>query len=99
MSRAVGPALLLDEMFSPVIAQQLCERGHDVLAVAADPRLGALSDADLYEWTRSHGRRLVTENLTSLPRLKSWDSRVIMRRPVGFALHRVPYFGMSLHAL
>jgi hypothetical protein len=36
---------------------------------------------------------------TSLPRLKSWDSRALMRRPVGFALHRVPYFGMSLHTL
>jgi len=37
--------------------------------------------------------------LTSLPRLKSWDSRPLMLRPVGFALHRVPYVGMSLHAL
>ena len=46
------------------------------------------------------GRRLPGhEQLTSLPRLKSWDSRALMRRPVGFALHRVPYFGMSLHAL
>jgi len=37
--------------------------------------------------------------LTSLPRLKSWDSRPLMLRPVGFALHRIPYVGMSLHAL
>ena len=37
--------------------------------------------------------------LTSLPRLKSWDSRALMRRPVGFAFHWVPDFGMSLHAL
>ena len=33
-------------MFSPVIAQQLRERGHDVIAVAADPRLRALDDAE-----------------------------------------------------
>jgi hypothetical protein len=37
--------------------------------------------------------------LTSLPRLKSWDSRPLILRPVGFALHRVPYVGISLHAL
>jgi len=36
--------------------------------------------------------------LASLPRLKSWDSRPLILRPVGFALHRVPYVGMSLHA-
>jgi len=36
--------------------------------------------------------------LTSLPRLKSWDSWPLMLRPVGFARHRVPA-GMSLHAL
>jgi len=37
--------------------------------------------------------------LTSLPRLKSWDSRPLILRPVGFALHRVPYVGISLRAL
>lgn len=62
MSPPVGPALLLDEMFSPVIAQQLRDKGHDVLAVAADPMLRALDDAELYEWARSSGRRVVTEN-------------------------------------
>jgi len=38
--------------------------------------------------------------LTSLPRLKPWDSRVLMRRavPVRFAFRRVPG-GVSLHAL
>lgn len=62
MSTPSGPALLLDEMFSPVIAQQLRERGRDVLAVAADPRLRAMDDAELYEWAGANGRRLVTEN-------------------------------------
>lgn len=63
MSEPRGPALLLEEMFSPVIAVQLRERGHDVLAVAADPRLRALDDAELYQWARANGRRLVTENV------------------------------------
>ena len=42
MTPPVGPALLLDEMFSPVIAEQLREKGHDVLALAADPRRRAI---------------------------------------------------------
>ncbi len=77
MSGPGGPALLLDEMFSPAIARQLRERGHDVLAVAADPRLRALDDAKLYEWARANGRRLVTENVK--------DFRPLLRREEGEA--------------
>ncbi|MGH9115722.1 MAG: DUF5615 family PIN-like protein [Acidimicrobiales bacterium] len=69
MSSPLGPALLLDEMFSPAIAQQLRDKGYDVLAVAADPALRALDDAELYEWARSHGRRVVTENVKDFRRL------------------------------
>jgi Trk K+ transport system NAD-binding subunit len=36
--------LLLDEMFSGAIAEQLRAKGHDVLAVVADPDLVALPD-------------------------------------------------------
>jgi hypothetical protein len=32
--RRVSERLLLDEMWSPEIAVQLCRRGHDVIAVA-----------------------------------------------------------------
>jgi len=73
VSRPSGPALLLDEMFSPVIAQQLRARGHDVIAVAADPRLRALDDAELCEWARSNGRRLVTENVKDFRPLLSGE--------------------------
>lgn len=62
-------------MFSPVIAEQLRERGYDVLAVAAGPMLRALDDAELYEWSRSAGRRLVTENAK--------DFRPLIRREEG----------------
>ena len=76
MSTPGGPALLLDEMFSPVIAQQLRDRGHNVLAVAADPGLRALDDVALYEWARSNGRRLVTENVKDFrPLLKSEEGK------------------------
>ncbi|MGH9107260.1 MAG: DUF5615 family PIN-like protein [Acidimicrobiales bacterium] len=62
MSARRGPALLLDEMFSPAVAQPLRDKGHDVLAVATEPALRALDDAELYEWARSNRRRVVTEN-------------------------------------
>lgn len=39
--------LLLDEMFSPRVADQLQQRGHDVLALVADPDLRALADAEV----------------------------------------------------
>ena len=58
-----GRALLLDEMFSPAIAKQLRRRGHDVLALVADPELRALSDPEVYAWASEHGRRVVTENV------------------------------------
>lgn len=75
MSSPGAPALLLDEMFSPAIAAQLRARGHDVIAVAAEPTLRALSDAELYAWAGSNGRRLVTENAKDFrPLLQRADS-------------------------
>lgn len=60
----VGPErLLLDEMFPPQVGEQLRQRGHDVLALVADPELRALSDPEVYAWATARGRRLVTENV------------------------------------
>ncbi len=59
-----GPErLLLDEMFSPRIAEQLRQRSHDVLALVVDPELRALADPEVYAWAGEHGRRVVTENV------------------------------------
>lgn len=55
--------LLLDEMLSPQLAEQLRSRGHDVLALVSDPELRALSDPEVYTWATEHGRRVVTENV------------------------------------
>jgi predicted nuclease of predicted toxin-antitoxin system len=55
--------LLLDEMFSPEVASELSERGHDVVAVAADPGLVGLPDDQILEWATDQGRCLVTENV------------------------------------
>jgi len=63
VSRGRQVRLLLDEMFPPVIAMQLRERDHDVVAVADDPQLRAMTDRDLMAWAAERGRRIVTENV------------------------------------
>jgi hypothetical protein len=55
--------LVLDEMFSPLIATELVRRGHDVVAVAADPGLVGLPDEQIFEWAAEQGRCLLTENV------------------------------------
>jgi hypothetical protein len=55
-------ALLLDEMFSAVIAEQLRAKGHDVLAVVADPALTGLADEQILTHATAAGRALVTVN-------------------------------------
>ena len=55
--------LLLDEMFSPEIAAELVKRGHDAVAVAAEPGLVGLADDQVLEWATEQGRCLVTENV------------------------------------
>jgi Domain of unknown function (DUF5615) len=55
--------LALDEMFTPVIAQALRERGHDVVAIAERPELRAMSDGAVFSWAAVEGRWLLTENV------------------------------------
>ena len=55
--------LLLDEMFSDAIARQLCDKGHDVLSVVADPGLLALPDDQILARATAADRALVTANI------------------------------------
>ena len=55
--------LLLDEMFSDTIAQQLRAKGHDVRAVVADPSLASLPDDQILSHAAASGRALVTANI------------------------------------
>ena len=55
--------LLLDEMFSDAIAQQLRAQGHDVVAVVADPGFVSLPDDQVLAHAASAGRALVTANI------------------------------------
>ncbi|MEJ2866765.1 DUF5615 family PIN-like protein [Actinomycetospora sp. OC33-EN08] len=55
--------LLLDEMFSPRLADSLTSEGHDVVAVAGHPVLAAASDVQVATWAARDERRVVTENV------------------------------------
>lgn len=55
--------LLLDEMLSDDIADQLRKRGHDVLAVVADTGLVGLADDQILAQAAAQGRALVTANI------------------------------------
>ena len=54
--------LLLDEMWSPVIVEQLRLRGHDVVAVVERPDLRRLPDAELFTIAQRESRVIITEN-------------------------------------
>ena len=55
--------LLLDEMFSDEIAQQLRAKGYDVTSVIADPASVGLPDDQVLAYATTEGRALVTANI------------------------------------
>jgi hypothetical protein len=63
-------ALLLDEMFSPAIADDLVSRGIDCRAVVADVLLRALSDLEVFEAALLERRVLVTNNVPDFESLR-----------------------------
>ena len=54
--------LLLDEMLSAAIAEQLRVRGRDVVAVSEQPELRGLSDLDIFAHAQRDERATVTYN-------------------------------------
>ncbi len=60
---AVTYPLLLDEMFSDEIAEQLRAKGHDVRSVVVDASLVALPDDQVLAKADAAGRALVTANI------------------------------------
>ena len=63
MSQRPDVRLVLDEMFSPAIARELRELGHDVIAVADRPDLRSKSDEEIFAWASAERRWLLTENV------------------------------------
>ena len=63
--------LLLDEMFSDTIAQQLRTKGHHVVSVVALPALVALPDDQILAYAAAEGQALVTANIKDFMPLDS----------------------------
>jgi hypothetical protein len=63
--------LLLDEMFSDAIAQQLRTKGNDVVSVVAQPALVGLPDDQILAYATSEGRALITANIKDFMPLDS----------------------------
>ena len=61
--------LLLDEMYSPRLAEHLRARGHDVLAVADLTELIGRSGIEVAQFARERGRIVVTRNVADFLRL------------------------------
>jgi hypothetical protein len=55
--------LLLDEHYTRDIAEQLRDRGHDVVAVTERADVTALGDTELFSLMASERRAIVTENV------------------------------------
>lgn len=65
--------LLLDEMYSAAVAEQLRGRGHDVVSIH-DPeyrRLEGAPDEDVFAAALAEERALVTENVPDFRRLEA----------------------------
>ena len=63
MSQTPPVRLLLDEMFSPVIAAALRDLGHDVAAAAEQPALRAMTDEEVFARAAAQRQWLLTENV------------------------------------
>jgi hypothetical protein len=65
--------LLLDEMYAPVVAEQLRARGHDVVSVhdADYRRLEGAPDEEVLAAALTEARALVTENVPDFRRLEA----------------------------
>jgi predicted nuclease of predicted toxin-antitoxin system len=67
--------LLLDEMWSPVIATQRRRRGHDVVAVTERPDLRRQSDAVIFAVAQREDRAVVTENVADFRQIAAFELR------------------------
>lgn len=69
-------ALLLDEMLSPKVAEQLRLRGHDAYAITERPDLVGLSDEQVLAVSADEGRIVVTLNIADFAGLHAeWQAR------------------------
>ncbi|KXO99203.1 DUF5615 family PIN-like protein [Tsukamurella pseudospumae] len=60
--------LLLDEMYSPSLAERLRDAGHDVTSIVESGRAGS-PDADVFALSIADDRALLTENVSDFVQL------------------------------
>lgn len=65
--------LLIDEMWPAVLAEQLRERGHDVVAVLERDELRHAPDEAVFEAARREGRAVFTENVADYVPLANYS--------------------------
>jgi Domain of unknown function (DUF5615) len=70
MNQRPDVRLLQDEIFSPAIAAELRELGHDVIAVANRTDLRSKSDEQVFAWAGGEKRWLVTEGVLAPQRIR-----------------------------
>lgn len=63
LPRIVTRRLLLDEMYPPLLADMLRDKGHDVRAVAGSAELAGADDATVLDAATADGCCLLTENV------------------------------------
>jgi predicted nuclease of predicted toxin-antitoxin system len=68
--------LLLDEHFSPTVAEQLRSRGHDVVAVVEVPKLRSRPDEVILEHATAETRAVLSDNVRDFVLLhEQWRKR------------------------
>lgn len=65
--------LLLDQHYSPTIAQLLRERGHDVVSAEEEPALRDRADRELWTFAIAERRAVLTEDVSDFAALvREW---------------------------
>lgn len=98
--------LLLDEMHAPVVAEELRNRGHDVVAIAAAGELRGIADEEVFARAAAEGRATVTENVADfLPIAHHWVAEgrthhgLVLTSPERFVRSNAAYPGDLVVAL
>ena len=93
-------------MHAPDVAQRLFADGWDVIAVASEPDLRGLPDADIMIWATRNGRAVVTENVADFSILsQEWATGgyghcgIVFTNPRRFDRAALAYPGNLISAL
>ena len=82
--------LLLDEMWTPAIALELCRRHFDVIAIrerSQAPRYAGITDDQVFARAQEDRRTIVTDNVADYEKARrDWEARGLAHHGVVYAL-------------